>query len=97
MVPVSVALKVGVVPGIGLLFASLRVIVTVEVATPSAVTGLVPAINDWVAETGPGEKVTVADPVTPMGDVICRVFTSAEVEERVHDETPLVLVAEQAP
>ena len=65
-----VAENTGVVPGTGLFPASLRVIVTVEVATPSAVTDPVPAMVEFVAETAPAENVTVADPVSPIGEVI---------------------------
>lgn len=42
--PVSVEVKVGVTPETPLLAASFRVIVTVEVATPFAITGPVPVI-----------------------------------------------------
>src|SRR6266567_1812388 len=48
--------KVGVIPGTGLLFTSFKVIVMIEVAVPSAVTGLVPATVLVV-------KVTVAAPL----------------------------------
>jgi hypothetical protein len=41
-VPVSVAPNVGTIPETALLPASLRVMVTVDVAEPSATTGVVP-------------------------------------------------------
>ncbi len=44
----SVAPKVGVVPEIGFEFASNKVMLTVEVATPSATTGVVPEIEEVV-------------------------------------------------
>ncbi len=45
----SVAPKVGVVPEIGFEWTSIKVIVTVEVATPSATTGVVLEIEEVVA------------------------------------------------
>src|SRR5207247_10206568 len=50
---VPLAEKVGVTPGTGTLLASARVIVTVELAIPSANTGLVPAMVEWAAAAGP--------------------------------------------
>ena len=66
----SVASNIGVIPGTGLLLASLRVMVTVELAIPSVVTGPVPAIVEFPAVGPPAVKATVAEPVTPIGDVI---------------------------
>ena len=51
MVPESVAEKVGVTPPTPLLEASLRVMVTVEVATPLAITGPLPVMVEVAAAT----------------------------------------------
>jgi hypothetical protein len=59
VVPVSVAEKVGTIPLTELLFASLRVIVTLDAAVPSATTGPVPVIVELTATAGPGVKMTV--------------------------------------
>jgi hypothetical protein len=55
--PVSVAVNVGVTPGTGLLLASCSVIVTLDVAEPSATTGLVPVIVEFPAVGTPGFTV----------------------------------------
>ena len=55
--PVPVADKVGVVPEITLLNASLSVTVTVEIATPSATTGLVEVMVEVVALAAAGATV----------------------------------------
>jgi hypothetical protein len=70
--------------------------VTVEVAVPSASTGLVPVIVDVATAGEPAIKVTVPSDFT-TGVTIERVFTSAFVELIVQVETPLALVTEQAP
>jgi hypothetical protein len=59
VVAVSVAENVGVSPDTGLLDASLRVIVTVDVAVPLATTGPVPVIVELMAIAAPAVKVTV--------------------------------------
>ena len=94
--PVSVALKVGVSPATGLLNASRRVAVTVEVALPSATTGPEPIIVDVAEATAPAMKVTVPSAFT-IGVAIDKVFTSALVEVNVQVDCPLVFVAEHAP
>lgn len=91
-----VAPKVGVWPGTGLLPASLSVMVTVEVATPSAVTGPVPAMVEFAA-LGAAAVNTTVPPVTAVGEVSWRVFVSAVNEESVQLETPEAFEAEQAP
>ena len=97
VVPVSVAVKVGTIPGVGLFEASFKVIVIVEVATPSATTGVVPEIVEFAA-TGPeAVNATVAAPVTPTGEVSCRVFASVVIEARVQDESPVASLTLQAP
>src|SRR6266704_3258183 len=59
--------KVGVIPGTGLLFTSFKVIVMIEVAVPSAVTGLVPVMVEFPDAGVPATvlvvKVTVAAPL----------------------------------
>lgn len=79
-----------------MLLASLRVIVTVEVAVPSATTGDVPVIVEFAATAEPAVNVTVP-PAFTTGVAIESVFTSATVEERVHVETPEAFDAEQTP
>lgn len=87
VVPVSVAPKVGVSPVTGLLFASRRVIVTEDVADPSAITGPVPVIVE-LAATAPAAVKTTSVPAFTNGVAIERVLVSAKVDERVHVETP---------
>ena len=93
---VSVAENVGVEPDTGLLFTSRRVIVTVEVAEPSATTGEVPVIVEFAATGEPAVKVTVP-PAFTTGVDIERVFTSAIVDFNVQVETPDVFEAEHDP
>ena len=76
VVPVSVAPKVGVEPETGLLFTSFNVIVTVEVAVPSATTGDVPVIVEVAAIGDPAMNVTVP-PALTTGVAIERVLISA--------------------
>ena len=92
----SVAPKVGVVPEMLLLLASFKVIVTVEVAAPSATTGPVPLILEFAIEAAPGVKTTVPSLFT-TGVAMERVFVSATVEARVQVETPLAFELEQTP
>ncbi len=96
MVPVLVAPKVGVCPGTALLFTSRRVMVTVEVETPSAVTGPVPAMVDVVA-LGAAAVNTTVPPVTAVGEVSWRVFVSATREASVQLATPAAFDAEHVP
>src|SRR5437870_4601571 len=64
VLPVSVAEKVGVTPETGLLKASFSVMVTVEVATPFAPTGLVPVMVELAATGGAAVTVTAGEVVT---------------------------------
>ena len=79
-----------------MLLASLKVIVTVDVAVPFAVTGLVPEIVELTATADPDVKITVPSAFT-TGVAIDNVFVSAVVEAKVQVDTPEALVAEQAP
>lgn len=89
------AVKVGVWPGTGLLLASRKVTVTVEVALPFATTGPVPVMFEFTATGVPAVKVT--DPsVLATGVTIARVFTPEAVELKVHVDTPVALVTEHA-
>lgn len=75
--------------------ASRSVIVTVDVAVPSATTGEDPVTVEFAAAAGPAMKATVPSALL-IGEVIARVLVSAFVEVRVQVETPEELVAEQA-
>ena len=94
--PVSVAEKVGVVPATRLLLLSLKMIVTVEMEDPSAITGEEPLILDVAATATSAMKVTVP-PALVIGPVMESVFTSAIREEKVQVEIPEALVDEQEP
>jgi hypothetical protein len=96
VVPVSVAPKVGTIPETALFEASFKVIVTVEVAIPSATTGVVPVILELTATADPGVKTTV-EPALTTGVAIERTFDSAFVEERVQVEIPEALDEEHVP
>ena len=72
------------------MFTSRKVTVTVDVVTLSATTGPDPMIVEFAASAPPAVKVTVP-PVTVVGMVILRVFTSATVDCIVQVETPLAL------
>lgn len=76
--PVPVEANTVVAPLTGLLYASRRVIVTVDVTTPSAVTPEdgVAEIEEFPAAGAPAMKETVP-PDLVTGVVICRVFVSA--------------------
>ena len=94
--PVSVAEKVGVTPGTGLLRASRRVMVTDEVATPSAVTGPVPVIVEFPAVAEPGLKVTgVVRELRAAGAVMPMVFSAATVETIEPVATPFASVVNE--
>lgn len=92
---VPVAPNVGVRPSTGLLLASFKVTVTVEVATPSATTGPEPVMLEFAATGVPAVNVTVPS-LFATGVTMASVLTSALVELNVHVATPLALVAEQA-
>ena len=96
VVLVSVAPKVGTTALTGLLKASFKVMVTVEVAEPLADTGPVPVMLEFTATAAPAVKTTVP-PALLIGVAIERVFVSALVAAKVQVETPLALVALQAP
>ena len=93
---VLVAANVGVIPPTATLLASFNVIVMVEVATPSAMTGPVPVMVECAEDTAPGANTTVP-PVTLTGLVIESVLVSATVEASVQLETPLAALEEQVP
>ena len=80
----------------GLLLASLKVIVTVEVAVPFATTGLVPVIVELTATAEPAVKTTVPSALT-TGVAMDNVFVSAVVEDKVQVDAPEALVTEHAP
>jgi hypothetical protein len=94
--PVSVAVNVGIIPDTGLFEISLRVTVTVEVAAPSATTGLVPVIVEFAATAEAAVKITVPSALA-TGVAIDNVFVSAFNELRVQVATPEALVEEQTP
>jgi len=96
VLPVPVALKVGVTPDLGLLFVSLNVIVIDEVAVPFASTGPVPVIVELAATAASAVKLTVP-PLFTTGVAIESVFTSAFVDFNVQLEIPEVSVGEQLP
>ena len=93
---VLVALKVGVCPATGLLKASLRVIVTVEVEAPSDGVGPVPEIFEFKATAESEIKMT--DPsALETGVAIESIFDSALVDFKVQVETPKASVKLHAP
>lgn len=94
--PESVAVKVGTTPETGLELASCKTTETVDVAVPSAITGVVPEIEELAATGEPAVKMTVPSAFT-TGVAIERVLVSAFVEERLHVEIPNDEVAEQVP
>ena len=96
MVPVLVALKVGVCPATGFWKASSKVTVTVDVATPLAMMELVPVMVE-VAEAGAPTVKTTVPPERFTGVAILRVFVSTLVEVIVQVETPKASVSVQAP
>ncbi len=92
---VLVALKIGITPLIGFEKASLREIVMNDTETPSALTGLVPTISDFVASADPGMKFTFP-PALVNGEDIVNVFVSAFVDFNVHVDEPDASVKLQA-
>jgi hypothetical protein len=93
---VSVAEKVGTDPVTGLLLESLRVIVIVDVAEPSATTGPVPVMLEFAATAASAVKVTVP-PIFETGVRISSVLISALVAFKEQVEIPLVFVVVHAP
>src|SRR5216683_1074182 len=92
VLPVPVAARVTVAPGIGLPFASRAVTVIVD-PVPPAVIGDVAATVDCAAETVPAFTTTVAVWVTATALMVAdTVFDSAAVELNVPVATPLALV-----
>mgnify|MGYP000437965096 CR=1 FL=1 len=89
------AVKVGVCPGTGLLLASRKVTVTVDVALPFATTGLVPVMFEFTATGVPALKVTVPS-VFATGVTIASVFTPETVELKEQVAIPLTSVDEHA-
>lgn len=96
VVPESVAEKVGVSPGTGLLAESFSVMVTVEVATPSATTGPVPVIVEFATEAPAAVKTTFV-PALTTGVAMERVFDSANRDASVQVEVPVASEEEQTP
>ncbi len=94
LLPLPVAVKVGVVPLMGFELASVRVIEIVEVDRPSAGMGPVPEIEPL--EVMPGVNVTLL-PVLLTGVKIESILGSAKVDFKRQVETPLTLVALHAP
>ena len=95
VVPVLVAVKVGVLPDTALLFASLRLIVMVEAATPSAETGEEPVMLEFAATAIPAVKTT-APPALTTGVAIDKVLDSALRDLSVQVETPEESEVEQS-
>lgn len=92
----SVAVKFGMTPLTPTLAPSRKVIVMVEVATPSATTGPEPLMLEFAATTDPGPKITVP-PLTATGIKRERVFVSAVVEPKLQVDVPVASLEEQAP
>lgn len=98
MLTVPVEANVVDTPLTGLPYASFRVNVTIEVATPSAVN---PPLGEaemleFAATIAPATKVTVP-PDLLKGVAMFRVFVSALVEVSAQVEIPDPLLAEHAP
>ena len=89
-------MKVGVSPETLLLFISFNVMVTIEVATPFAMTGPVPVIVEFAATAAPAVKRTEPS-VFETGVKMESVFVSAASEVNVQVATPEALVTEQEP
>ena len=69
---------------------------TVDVAAPSAITGVVPVIEEFAATGDPAVKTTLPSAFT-TGVAIESVFDSALRDESVHVEIPETSETEQAP
>jgi hypothetical protein len=93
--PVFVAENVGVWPETLLLFESFKVMVTIDVAIPSATTGLVPVMFELMATAGPAVKMTEPS-VFETGVRIERDLVSAESDVNVQVATPDPSVTEHA-
>ena len=92
--PLSVALKVGVVPATGFEVASRSLMVMVELETPSLGTGPDPVIVEVAIEALPALKTTVP-PGVLIGEVMLKVLVSALLDFKVHVETPEAFPREQ--
>src|SRR5712692_1414152 len=94
VLPVPVAARTTVAPGIGLPRASLAVTVIVLWLVPlEAVIGEVAATVDWAAATVPGLTTTLAVWVMATALIVAdTVLVSATVELRVPVATPLAFV-----
>ena len=79
----------------GTLAESLRVMVTVEIATPLAMTEPVPVMEEFKA-LGPFVMKVTVPPVFENGDEIDNVFDSAVKDLRVQEEIPEISEIEQA-
>ena len=88
------AKNAGDCPETGFRFASLRVMVMVEVSVLLATTGPEPVIVEFAATATPAEKRTVPPDLT-TGVAIDKVLVSAVREARVQVEIPEALVTEQ--
>jgi hypothetical protein len=88
-----VAPNVGVTPVTKLLFASFKVIVTVDNAIPSARTGPVPVMVELTATGESAVKITCASGFI-KGEVIERVFVSAVKEVNVQVDIPKLFEVE---
>jgi hypothetical protein len=75
---------------------SIRVIVTVDDARPSATTGPVPVMLEFAATGVPAIKLTVP-PVLITGDVMESVLISAVSDFRLQVEIPVASETLQAP
>ena len=95
VVPVFVAEKVGTEPETALLFTSLRLMIMVEAATPSAATGEDPVIVELAATAIPAVKTTVP-PALTTGVAIDNIFDSAVNDLSVQVEIPDAFEAEHA-
>ena len=92
-----VALNVGVIPDTPLLDISRNTIVTVEVATPFAMTVDVPVIVEFAATGAPTTALNVTGlPVFATGVTIESVFTPPSVDLIVQVAIPVKEVCEQA-
>jgi hypothetical protein len=76
---VSVAENVGVTPAIAAELASRSVMVTVELVTPSATTGVVPTIVEFTGDAGAAENETPSDPAVYEPLVAATVILSTAV------------------
>ena len=87
--------KVGTSPTTGFIFMSFRLMVTVEVVDPSAMTGPEPVIDELAATAAPEVKVTFPS-LFETGVTIERILISAFRELKAQIDTPEESVTEQA-